>query len=326
MSQRTEATGLLMRTAAFAGQAPSLHNSQPWRWLVDGDLLHLRLEPGRVLGTSDPDAQLAVLSCGAALHHARIELASLGWRVSVQRLPDPVDADYLARLHLEEQVAVEPATARLAEAAARRRTDRRSTPSAPLDYDKLRSVQAAVRDEGGDLKLLRAGQIFTLARAADRARDVEADDPGWQVELAGWIGDPPTRGTGVPRTALPAGPLTDVAPAWAFRRTGTTLIQESHHHASVFAILHGACDDRVNWLTAGEALSAGWLTATELGVSVLPLSVVVEVAGSRDMIQRLLGGYELPYLVLRFAAADPHADGVPRTPRLPSEATIHVIG
>jgi nitroreductase len=47
-----------MRAAAFAGQAPSLHNSQPWRWLIDEDVLHLRLEPARVLATSDPDAQL----------------------------------------------------------------------------------------------------------------------------------------------------------------------------------------------------------------------------------------------------------------------------
>jgi hypothetical protein len=149
-------------------------------------------------------------------------------------------------------------------------------------------------------------------------------DPGWQIELADWIGDAPARGTGVPRTALPAGPLTE-APGRTFRRAGVDLITESHYHASAFAILHGAGDERANWLTAGEALSAGWLTATELGVSVLPLSIVVEVAGSRAMVQRLLGAYELPYLVVRFAAADPLADESPRTPRLPSEATVQVI-
>ncbi|KUL25611.1 hypothetical protein [Actinoplanes awajinensis] len=72
-------------------------------------------------------------------------------------------------------------------------------------------------------------------------------------------------------------------------------------------------------------MSAGWLTATGLAVSVLPLSVVVEVAGSREMIQRLTNGSELPYLVLRFAAAEPHGTDVPRTPRLPPEVTVRVI-
>jgi hypothetical protein len=325
MSPRSPTTDRLIQAAAFAGQAPSLHNSQPWRWLVGAGVLDLRLDPGRVLGTTDPDARLAVLSCGTALHHARIALAAAGWRTTVRRLPDDRDPDHLAGLRIEGPAPVDPATVRLTRAAGRRRTDRRSTPSAPLDHDKLRTIRAAVRREGTDLKLLRPGQIFALAKASDRARDAEADDAEWQVELAGWIGDAPAAGTGVPRTALPAGPPGEGGPGPAFRRPGNTLIAESHHRASVFAILHGAGDERVNWLAAGESLSAGWLTATELAVSVLPLSIVVEVADSRDLVQRLLGGYELAYLVVRFATADPNAGAVPRTPRLPSEAIIEVI-
>ncbi|KUL23572.1 Acg family FMN-binding oxidoreductase [Actinoplanes awajinensis] len=327
MSQlRTHVTDHLMRAATFACQAPSLHNSQPWRWRVDSDNLDLRLETGRVLGTTDPDARLAVLSCGAALHHARIDLAAAGWRTGVRRMPDSMDADVLASLWIRGRSPIDSSDARLCQAVAHRRTDRRSTPGAPLDHDKLRTIQAAVRREGADLRLLRPGQVFALAQASDRARGVEADDPEWQVELAGWIGDAPTPGTGVPRAALPAGSLVDRAPGRAFRQPGSTLIEESHHHAAVFAILHGAGDERLNWLIAGEALSAGWLTATGLGVSVLPLSIFVEVAGSRDMIRRLLGGYELPYLVLRFAAAEPGGDDEPRTPRLAPERTIRVAG
>jgi len=325
MSPRTQATDLLTRAAVFAGQAPSLHNSQPWQWLIDSDVLDLRLEPARVLGTSDPDARLAVLSCGAALHHARIELAAAGWLATVHRFPDPADTGHLARIKIEDRIPIEPAAARLARAAARRHTDRRSRPSAPLDHDKLRTIRDAVRGTGIDLKLLRPGQVFTLAKAADRACAVEADDAGWQIELADWVGDASARGTGIPRTALPAGPMTDLAPGRTFRQAGTALIVESHYHASLFAILHGAGDEPADWLAAGEALSAGWLTATELAVSVLPLSIVVEVTGSRDLIRRLLGGHELPYLVLRFAAADPDGAEPPRTPRLPPAATIRVI-
>jgi hypothetical protein len=326
MPRHTRTTDLLTQAAVFAGQAPSLHNSQPWRWLVGSDTLELRLEPGRVLGTTDPDCRLAVLSCGTALHHARIELAAAGWRTTVRRFPDLADTDHLASVEIEDQAPVEPVTARLVQAVARRRTDRRGAPSAPLDYDKLRTIRAAVRREGADLKLLHPGQLFTLAEANDRARAAEADDPEWQVELTGWIGDGTAPGAGVPRAALSGGPATDAALATALRRDGTTLITDSHHHASIFAILHGPGDERANWLTAGEALSAGWLTATGLAVSVLPLSIVVEVASSRSMIQRLLGGYELPYLALRFAAAATGQPESSRTPRLPAEATVQVLG
>jgi hypothetical protein len=173
--------------------------------------------------------------------------------------------------------------------------------------------------------VLRPGQVFTLARASDRARHVEAGDPGWQLELADWVGDPSVRGTGVSRAVLPSGPPPGVGAATALRRAGADLIADSHHHASVFAALHGPGDEPANWLIAGEALSAGWLTATNLALAVLPLSIAVEVDGSRNMIQRMLGGCELPYLVLRFAAEESGADELPRTPRLPSAATVQVL-
>ena len=91
------------------------------------------------------------------------------------------------------------------------------------------------------------------------------------------------------------------------------------HHGAEFA---GPAAKPLMAATRQRRSGPGWLTATALLVSVLPLSIVVEVAGSREMIQRLMGGYELPYLVLRFAAADPHTGGIPRThgcrPRRPS--------
>jgi len=58
-----------------------------------------------------------------------------------------------------------------------------------------------------------------------------------------------------------------------------------------------------DWLIAGEALSAGWLTATERGLAVLPLSIVTEVAGSRDRIRAVLHWAANPQLVIRLATA-----------------------
>ena len=87
-------------------------------------------------------------------------------------------------------------------------------------------------------------------------------------------------------------------------------------------VLQGAGDQRADWLRGGEALSAGWLTATALNLSVLPLSAVVEVADSRTAIGRLTGAGGFPYLVPRFAAAGPAAGQGRPTPRLPVAAVI----
>ena len=67
-------------------------------------------------------------------------------------------------------------------------------------------------------------------------------------------------------------------PAATSATTVTCPISAEHDKAAVFVMLYGRADEPLDWLRAGEALSAGWLTATELGVSVLPHSAPIEVA------------------------------------------------
>ena len=70
----TTATEALTRAAETARLAPSIHNTQPWRWVVRGDRLELFAVAARQLREQDPDGRPMRLSCGAALHHARVAL------------------------------------------------------------------------------------------------------------------------------------------------------------------------------------------------------------------------------------------------------------
>src|SRR6185312_15036503 len=78
-------TEALVAAADAARLAPSVHNTQPWRWVVRGDRLELRAAPERQLREQDADGRLMVLSCGAALHHALVALAASGWTYEVER-------------------------------------------------------------------------------------------------------------------------------------------------------------------------------------------------------------------------------------------------
>jgi nitroreductase len=321
MSPQPEPHEPHLLAALFAGQAPSLHNSQPWHWYVRPDGLDLRLDRVRVLRTGDPQARLAVLSCGAALHHARIHLAAAGWQAAVVRVPDADDPDLLARLLLGEQIPRDLDAARLVRAADRRHTDRRTSPSVPLDLHHAHAVRKAVRRQGADLTVLRPRQVFVLAEAAEHAYGTDAADPLRQRETAAWIGGDRALGSGIPATALPADPYRIASPTHLMRRPGSTLIAESHHHhTAVFALLSTPGDGRLDWLTAGEALSAGWLAATALDLAVLPLSIVTEVTASRDRIRTLLPTSADPQLALRLATAADTAR--PPTPRLAADAVV----
>src|SRR5689334_6449698 len=85
VGMNTTATEVLIRAAETARLAPSIHNTQPWRWVVRGDRLELFAVAARQLREQDPQGRLMQLSCGAALHHALVALTAEGWVYDVDR-------------------------------------------------------------------------------------------------------------------------------------------------------------------------------------------------------------------------------------------------
>src|SRR4051794_9957669 len=125
------------RAVRFGVRAPSIHNTQPWRWLHRDGVLELHADRTRQLPALDPDGRAVLLSCGAALELARLGFAAAGWRTEVDRLPDPAQPDLLARIRPVQRSAVDPSTVERAEAAERRHPDRRPFRPEPVPAETV---------------------------------------------------------------------------------------------------------------------------------------------------------------------------------------------
>src|SRR5713101_897822 len=70
--------------------APSMHNTQPWRFRVRqaSRTIELRADPARQLPYSDPDGRAVHIACGAAVFNLRLAAAVAGWQASVLLLPE----------------------------------------------------------------------------------------------------------------------------------------------------------------------------------------------------------------------------------------------
>ena len=90
---------------ALACRAPSVHNTQPWRWRVHGDRVDLFADYRRQLVYADPVRRDLLVSCGAALHHLQVVCAGLGWAARVHRLPDPGEERHVAGVVLKPRAA-----------------------------------------------------------------------------------------------------------------------------------------------------------------------------------------------------------------------------
>jgi nitroreductase len=307
---------VLTEAVTTAGYAPSVHNTQPWRWRVLPDCVELLAERGRQLTAADPEARLLTLSCGTALHHATVTTQALGWECRVDRMPDPGRPDLLAVLRPVGRVAVTEQATRLWRATRVRHTDRRPVGDEPLPEADLRAVTRAVTDRAR-LHLLTRDQVMDLAAAASQAGTVEYADPTVREELAYWTGRERPAGAGLPAEVLPDRPARTTVPHRDFGRPGTLAVGGGHDRGASYALLYGDDDEPGSWLRAGEALSAAWLTAVDLGVSVVPLSAVVEVEATRQSLRRVLAALGWPYLVLRLGTVRPELGPPPRTPRIP---------
>src|SRR6188472_3350295 len=102
---RAEQVDYLIATAA---RAPSVHNTQPWRFKVSRYTIELYADPRRKLRV-DPLGREMLISRGAAVFGLRLAVRSLGYLPQVELLPDPDRLRLLARMRLGP---AQPITAR----------------------------------------------------------------------------------------------------------------------------------------------------------------------------------------------------------------------
>jgi nitroreductase len=278
----------------------------------------------RQLPITDPLGRMLTISCGAALHHARLALAAEGWQIAVERVPRD-DANLLARIEVIGRVPATPEAMRLLQTARIRHTDRRPVSSIPVESTAIESLRRTADAEGAHLHVLRDENVADLAAAAARAQAVEDLDMSWRQEMRYWAGGGHAPGVGLPDEVIPATqPAVTVADR-DFGHGGTLPVSEEHDRAAAYAILYGDEDAPPGWLRGGEALSAIWLVAIENRLSVLPLSAVIEVAETRHQLRRMLSDLGEPYLAIRLGVPDPDHAGPPHTPRLPADQVVDIV-
>jgi len=305
--------------AEAAGAAPSLHNTQPWQFAVEGDVMLLYAVPERALSVADPNARALYLSCGAALCNARTAGRELGYDVHMRLLPHPeYSFDVLAVL--DAKPGAPPTATEHARYGAiwRRHTnrgtysDRRIAPSLTA-----RLAQAAVQEHATLERLDPHQTRVVLDLAAEANRQLSADG-AHQDELRHWIRDGAP--DGIPLWALPMRPLNQPSPVrddmvGAAAEVSPPVVP--YERSPQVFILSTEENEPEDWLQAGLALENVLLIATMNGLSASFLYQLIE---RDEMYGEGLGvpRRDTPQMVMRLGYAPP---AVP-TPRRRTESVM----
>jgi len=311
-----------LAAAEAAGRAPSLHNSQPWRFRLRAGAMEVLAEPARQLPVADPSGWAVRLACGAAVFNARLALAVRDMPVEVRLHPDASEPDLLARLCPLPARPATPAEVALHGAIGRRHSNRRPFADTPVPVPVRSRLREAAREERAWLDLLvGSGPLMAVGEIVRAAGRVLDRSPEYRAELAAWVREAATY-DGVPVAA--GGPSPEPHDLLAVRDFGRHPRAPGRDFETdpLVAILGTTGDTRTDQLVAGQALQRVLLSGTDAGLSMSMLSQPIEVAPAREMLRVALGRSGSPQMVIRIGYGQPSA----LTPRRPVLDTVDPLG
>lgn len=310
---------VLKDAVTLACRAPSLHNSQPWRWVSEGAVLHLFADHTRLMLTADSSGRELLLSCGAVLDHLRVAMAAAGWDTAIERFPDPYQPEHLAAMSFTPTDFVTDAQRQRAKAILLRRTDRLPF-DAPYDWAEVESrLRLAVVPHHVMADVMLERDRPALAEASRLTETLRESDPSYQTELDWWT-SPFASNDSVPPSALASASeiaRTDVARTFPSAARSDRRLDTGTDRSKIVVLSTHHEDARLDVLRCGEALSAVLLEATVAGLATCTVTHMTEVMPGRDIIRQLTGQIGSPQLLIRVGLAPSNTQPVPVTPRRP---------
>ena len=296
----------------YATLAPSGHNTQPWKFSVQGDTIQLLPDLSRRLPAVDPHDRELWISLGCALENLTLAANAAGYTTETT-LPTPT-TDFI-RVKLTRHAFPAP----LFKAIPHRQNNRSLYDGRAVSKAEMQTMIAVKSNAGVTTQIFtdtgHKEAIIEYIKSGDRK---QFGDPAFVAELISWMRfnqpEAPhsrdglyTRCTGNPNV-----------PRWLGRRflAASTAEQQADTSArkarssSGLVVISAAADDKRHWIETGRLYERLVLTMTAAGIQMAFLNQPAEVPELRSQFQSYLQiGTALPQLLLRFGygSALPHS-------------------
>jgi nitroreductase len=291
-----------------ATMAPSLHNSQPWRFLCTPQTIELHADLDRTLPATDSDHRGVMLACGAALLNLRLAMRTVGIDADVRLLPDHTQPTLIAVVRPGGPSRITAEDRQLSGAIPRRHTDRRPFLDVPVPEAVRNTLRRAARVEQAWMAIVSSAQASRLRVLLAQAHRTQQSDPQFMAEWSAWTGREAGAPDGVPASS--AGPQPEQQDIWVMRdfsagRAGDRVPGKDFEAEPLLAVIGSFRDVPRAQVQSGQAMQRMLLTATLSGLAASFLSQVIEVPDTRGQLRELIGGGLWPQTVLRLGYHTP---------------------
>lgn len=307
--------------------APSSHNTQPWKFTIEDNEIHIFPDFERSLPVADPEYRELIISLGCALENLIVAARHEGFAVEAEIFPQGTDG-IVAKLRPMLFPPDEEKEAQF-EAIPKRQTTRSAYDGQLLPPEVIESIRDIPLEEGVHLRILTdrrdIDKAATLVRKAD---EYWMDKPSYRKELADWVrfskSSARRRRDGLTSPSTGRG----WAPEWLGRFFLRFWIRPEEQasedvklirSASAMLLFFTVNNDPAAWVRLGQSFERVALTLTDLGLKHAHHNQPCEIPAMRTKFRSAFGPeIAFPQLLVRIG----YAEELPRSPRRELEEVV----
>jgi nitroreductase len=316
----SDRAAILRELVRLATLAPSGHNTQPWKFRLQSDVIEIHRDTSRRTPVVDPDDHHVWVSLGCATEN----LLQAGMSFGLRGGPTVTGDGLVVRLSAQPVQRTA-----LFDAIPRRQSTRADYDGRPLRSDEMRQLESAGADPEVRLKLLTSGKELDMIRDFVIAgNSAQMADPAFVRELKQWIRFSKDEAVEKADGLFAGSSGATTAPRWLGspmfslffepKTENDKYARQLRSSAGVAVFAAGQANPE-GWVAAGRACERFLLQAAALNVRTAFVNQPVEVIALRPQFASALGlGDRRPDLVVRFG----HGPLLPPSLRRPVEAVL----
>lgn len=322
----TEGEERLRSLVRYATLAPSSHNTQCWKFVINTarKCIDIRPDFSRRCPKVDPDDHHLYATLGCAIENIVVAAPAHGLDATVD-MTSPSDGVTVRFTECKPHVSP------LFQAITIRQSNRGEFDGKPLSTKEIQILEEAGKGDG--VRLLFLTDQDRVRRALDYiilANTSQIDNPDFVKELKTWIrfgeADATTTSDGLYSPCMGSPSI----PRWLGTRIFDIILRSSSENAKILkqvqssaglAIFVSEKDDTLHWIEAGRCYERFALQATVLGIRNSFLNMPVEEASIRKQFSHSFGieNGSRPDFVVRFGKG---GNEMPRSLRRPVEEVL----
>jgi hypothetical protein len=295
--------------------APSVHNTQPWRFMIAHDSMQLILDADRSLTHGDPTGRQTWISLGACAENITLAAQDYGLSAIIHKPEQAEDKAVVLKFTADQP----PSGQQWLEPIMRRVTNRTVFKEQKIDTEALQAIANCWQSDDVLVKVVtdpKAKQL--IADLTARGIGMALTIPEFRAELAAQIRPNHTKAhDGMPGSTLNPGSATSFLMPLRYRHRSAAPADAAQERrkqksAAAFVLIFTKGDISPYWFQAGRAYERTLLMATRYNIAAATSAAAVEAPDFHQEIEQLCGTDYRLQTVTRLGYSDQQPPHSPR--------------